>query len=108
MRVHARLDDGDEIGGVDFLDAVHAFQRKHDAAVHGHAAADVAVAGAARSHGNSMTIGKAEQGGDGLGGAGQGDGIGLVRGKPFVAGVMGQGLRIKKDFARQKFFEPAE
>src|SRR5208283_712202 len=48
--VHARLDDGDEIGGVDVLDAVHAFKRKHDAAAHGHAAANVAMARAARGH----------------------------------------------------------
>src|ERR1035437_3685754 len=40
--VYARLDDGHEIGGVNLLDAVHAFKRKHDAAAHGHAAANVA------------------------------------------------------------------
>ena len=102
--VYARLDDGDEIGGVDFPDAVHPFKRKHDAAAHGHAAADVAMARAARGHGNAMAIGKAEQGGDGLGGAGQGDGVGLMRSKPFVAGVIGQGLRVKNDFAAEEFF----
>ena len=109
FRVYARLDDGHEIGGVDVLDAVHPFKRKHDATAHGHAAADVAMARAARGHGNAMAIGKAEQGGDGLGGAGQGDGVRLMRSKPFVAGVIGQGWRVKNDFAgRKNVFEPAQ
>ena len=48
LRVNAGLDHRHKVGGVDFLDPVHARQRKHDAAADGHAAADVAVARAAR------------------------------------------------------------
>ena len=99
LRVDARLDDGNEIGGVDFLDAVHAFQRKHDAPAHGHAATNVAMARAARCHRNTVAIGKTEQGRDGLGGAGEGDGVRLMRSEPLVTGVFFKRLRIEDDFA---------
>ena len=102
LGVDAGLDDGDEVGGVDFLDAVHALQRKHDAAVHGHAAADVAVAGAARRDRNAVAVGEAQDGGDGLGAARQGDGVGPVRGEPFVAGMFGQDGGCETDFARRQ------
>src|SRR5208283_5460388 len=48
FRDDAGFNDGDKIGGVDFLDAIHAFEREYDAAAHRHTAADVAVARAAR------------------------------------------------------------
>ena len=90
--------------GVDFLDAVHAFQRKHDAAMHGHATADIAMARAARRHGDFVLVGKAEDRGDGFGGAGQGDSVGLVRSKPFVAGIFLKRPRCKNNFTcRQNF-----
>ena len=100
LRDDARLHDGDKISGVDFLDPVHAFQRKHDAAMHGHAAADIAVAGAARGDGNFVLIGKAQNGGNGFGGAGQGDGVGLLGGEPFVAGIFRQSIAVPKRFRR--------
>ena len=58
FRDDARLDDGDEIVGVDFLDAVHAFERKHDAAAHRHTAADVTKARPAGGDGNAMPMAK--------------------------------------------------
>ena len=51
--------------------------------------------------------GKAQNGRDGLGGAGQGDGVGLMRGEPFVAGVFCS-VAVQDDFARQDFFQAAE
>jgi hypothetical protein len=108
LRVDARLDDGDEIAGIDFPDAVHAFERQDDAAAHGHAAADVAVARAARGDGQAMLIRKTQYCRDGLGGAGQGDGVRLMRGEPFVPGVTGERGGCQDNFIRQVFFEPAE
>ena len=46
--------------------------------------------------------------GDGLGGAGQGDGVGLLRGKPFVAGVLGERGGLERNFSGQEFFKLAE
>ena len=87
-RVHAGLDHGDEVGGVDLLDAVHARQRKHDAAAHRHAAAHVAVARAARGDRDAVAVGEAQGGRDRLRAAGQDDGVRQVRGEPFVAGMV--------------------
>ena len=108
LRVHARLDDGDEIAGVDFPDAVHAFEREDDAAAHRHAAADVAMSGAARGDGQAMLICKTQNRRNGPGGAGQGDGVRLVRGEPFVTGVTGERGGCQDNFPRQVFFEPAQ
>ena len=46
--IDVRLDDGEEIGLVDFEDAVHALEREHDAAAARHGAAGIARARAAR------------------------------------------------------------
>ena len=82
--------------------------RERDAAAHRHAAADVAVARAARRDGNLVLVRKPQNRGDAFGGAGQGDGVGLVRGEPFVAGVFCERGGFKKNFAGQDFFEPAK
>ena len=105
--VHARLDDGDEIGGVDFPDAVHPFERKHDAAVHGHATADVTVAGAARSHGNlCVAQNAAGRKRTGWSGAGRRRRAGARR--TICRRHIGRAWRVQNDFAGQNFFEPAE
>ena len=106
--VDGGLDDGDEIGGIDFQNFVHPLRRERDAAAHRHAAADVAVARAARRDGNFILIREPQNLGNGFGGAGQGDGVGLVRGEPFVAGVFCRAWRVREKFRRAGFFQAAE
>jgi hypothetical protein len=55
-----------------------------------------------------MLIRKVQNRRDGLGGAGQGDGIRLMRGEPFVTGVLGERAGRQDNFTRQDFFEPVE
>jgi hypothetical protein len=55
-----------------------------------------------------MPVREPENFGNGFGGAGQGDGVGLMRGEPFVAGVIRELARFEDDFARQIFFKTAE
>jgi hypothetical protein len=55
-----------------------------------------------------MRPGKPQDGRNGPGGAGQGNGIGLMRGKPLVAGVLGERVGGQDNFARQVFFELLE
>jgi len=60
----ARLDDSDEIGRVDFFDAVEAGEGKDDTAASRDAAADVAVAGTARGDRDFVAMRKTEKDGD--------------------------------------------
>ena len=85
--MNARLDHGDEIRAGDFLDAIHPLDREHNAAAIGHAAADVAVARAARSDGDAVVAGEAQHGGDGLRVTREHNGVGETGGEPFVRGV---------------------
>jgi hypothetical protein len=43
-----------------------------------------------------------------LGGAGEGYGVRLVRGKPFIAGILGEGGGLERNFSGQELFELAE
>jgi len=87
--INSSLDNSNEIGGVDFTDAIHAGEGQNDAPAGGNAAADVAVAGASRRDRDAMPVSKTKDRGDGTGAAGQDNGVGLVGGKPLVAGVLG-------------------
>jgi hypothetical protein len=51
-----------------------------------------------------MLIRKTQNRRNGLGGAGQGDGVRLMRGEPFVTGVFGQRGGCQDNFTRQKEF----
>ena len=55
-----------------------------------------------------MPVGESEYLGNRFGGAGQGDGVRLVHGEPFVTGVFLERGGFKKNFAGQDIFEPAE
>jgi hypothetical protein len=55
-----------------------------------------------------MLIRKSQDCRNGPGGAGQGDGIRLMRGEPFVTGVIGQRGGSQDNFTRQEFLEPVE
>ena len=39
---------------------------------------------------------------------GQGDGIGLAGGEPFIAGIIREPTRVEKNFAREAFFQAAK
>ena len=82
----ARLDHGDEIVSADLLDAVHAHRGKDDPPLHGHAAADVAVAGAAGGHGDAFAGRDLHHGGDGGGRTPEDNRIRPGAGEPLVAG----------------------
>jgi len=60
-RDHARLDDGDEIVGVDLAHLGHALGREHDAAARRQAAAGHAGAGAARRDRDAMLARQAQR-----------------------------------------------
>ena len=70
--MHYQVGVGD--AGVDFLDAIHPLKGKDDAPALGHAAAHVAMSGAARRHGDAVLVGEGEDARDGRRVAGQGDG----------------------------------
>jgi hypothetical protein len=61
---------------MDFLDAIQAGEGESDAAANRDTSADVTMAGAAGCDGEAVTVGELEQDGDGLGGTGEGDGVG--------------------------------
>ena len=86
-RDDAGLNHGDKVARADFADALHLGQTQRDAAVHRHAAANVAEPGAARGHRDAMPVGKLENLRNRLGAAREGHRVGRVCGKPFVAGV---------------------
>ena len=102
LRINAGLNHRHKVGGVDFLDPVHARQRKHDAAADGHAAADVAMSRATRGDRDFVAVGKAQDGRNGLGAARQHHHVGRVRGEPLVAGVFGQNRGGETDLARRQ------
>jgi hypothetical protein len=53
-----------------------------------------------------VPVRKPQDFGNGFGGAGQGDGVGLMRGQPFVARVFFKDGLVEKNLAgRQKFFQ---
>ena len=98
--VDGGLHDGHKIARVDLQHLVHALGGKGDAAAHRHAAAHIAMPGAARGHGNLMRLRKSENLGDRLGGTRQRHGVRPMRGEPFVAGVLGQLGGLERDFGR--------
>ncbi len=100
LGINAGLDDGHEVGGVDFLDAIHPCQRKHDAAADGHAATDVALPGPARRDRDVVPAGEAQQRRDRAGAAWQNYGVRFVRREPFIASVFLQDRGFKMDLPR--------
>ena len=58
---HARLNDGDRIRKINFLNPIHLHQRKRDSLLGRNAAADVTETGAARRHCNFFLRCKFEQ-----------------------------------------------
>ena len=96
----ARLDHGDSIGEVDLLYPIHPREREHDAAARRHAAADVAVARAARRHGQAAAVREFHQPAHLLCRAGEDHDLRLAARKPLVArmrcehrGIGGDGIR---------------
>ena len=98
----SRLDDGDEVFGADFLDAVHAFQGEGDAAPHRNAASDVAKTRASRCDRNSMPVSELKDFRDRSSAGGQSDGIGHPRREPLVAAVLGAEFRIPPKFTARE------
>ena len=99
---HTWLHHRDKIGRVDFLDAIHSSQRKHNAAAHRHAPAHVTMAGSTRSHRDITRVGEAKERRDGFRAARLCDRIWFVGGEPFVAGMFGQNRWLKADFTSGK------
>ncbi len=99
------LHDGDEISLINLQNPIHPLRGKGDAAPNRNATSHVAMAGAAGGHGNFMLVGEFQDFGNRLNRAGQGNGIGLMRGEPFVPGVIGEFNRFKGDFAGQQPFQ---
>ena len=73
---------------MDFLDPVHPRQGQNNAAAGGDASPHVAKTGPARRDRDAVRGGKAQDLGNGGGGARQGHRLGEMTGKPFVAGVL--------------------
>ncbi len=86
---HARLHHGDAVGKMDLLDAIHARHAQRDAAAHGHAAADVAHAGAARRHRDAVAIREAQGFFHVRARARQHHDVRIPRGKPAVSRMRG-------------------
>ena len=83
--------------GVDFQNAVHAFEREHDAAAHRARSRRRSRGRAPRAvTGILFWFAKRRIVGNGFGGAGQGDGVGLMRGEPFVAGIILRAWRVQE------------
>ena len=74
----------------------------------GHAAADVAVARAARRHGNTAFRAKSQQAGNILRRAREHDRFRRVAGEPFVARVRGERGRVVGDGRGVRFEQPAQ
>ncbi|MDB6016790.1 MAG: hypothetical protein JWR19_1279 [Pedosphaera sp.] len=99
LRDDARLHDGDEIIGIDFLNLLHPSQGQDDAAMRRNTAADITETCAAGGNGDAMALSKFEECGNRLSTARQNYGVRLVGSEPFIAGMLLANLWVKSNFA---------